>query len=117
MIIYWGGWATNSKLFITVLIGYVLLAAFQLAGRGSKNRPLLEFKAGAVWVLPWFIAMALISWLCDPASHPSLFGWVFLINVVVTVGIYYLAMRMRLPKDRVEAHIREAEHESADVEA
>ncbi|HEY5320100.1 MAG TPA: APC family permease [Galbitalea sp.] len=112
MIIFWAGWTTNSKLFITVLIGYVLLIVFHFTGRGSKDRPLLEFKAGAAWVLPWFAAMALISWLCDPASHPDLFGWVFLINIVVTVVIYYLAMRMRLPKDRVEHLIREVEEES-----
>jgi hypothetical protein len=37
---------------------------------------------------------------------------VFLINIVVTVVIYYLAMRMRLPKDRVEHLIREVEEES-----
>jgi amino acid transporter len=116
MIIYWGGWSTNSKLFAAVLIGYVLLAVFQIVGRNSDHRPALEFKAGATWVLPWFIAMALISWLCDPASHPALFGWVFLINVVVTVAIYYLAMRMRLPRDRVEHLIAEAENESADEE-
>jgi len=117
MIIYWGGWATNAKLFITILIGYVLLAIFQVTGRGSTRRPRLEFKAGALWVLPWFAVMALISWLCDPATHPHLFFWVFLINAVVTVVIYYVAIRMRLPKDRVEEHIREAEDESADEEA
>lgn len=116
MIIYWGGWATNAKLFVTILIGYVLLAIFQVTGRGSKDRPRLEFKAGAVWVLPWFAAMALISWLCDPAAHPELFFWVFLINAVVTVVIYYVAIRMRLPKERVEKHIREAEDESAEEE-
>jgi amino acid transporter len=114
MIIYWGGWATNAKLFITILIGYLLLVIFQVTGRNSGRRPRLEFKAGAMWVLPWFAVMALVSWLCDPASHPHLFFWVFLINAVVTVVIYYVAIRTRLPKDRVEAHIHEAENESVD---
>jgi amino acid transporter len=117
MIVYWAGWATNAKLFITILIGYVLLAIFQFTGRKSRNRPRLEFAAGAVWVLPWFVVMALISWLCDPATHPQLFFWVFLINAVVAVVIYYVAIRSRLPKARVEAHIREAENESTDEEA
>ncbi|BDZ48276.1 amino acid permease [Frondihabitans sucicola] len=116
MIIYWGGWSTNSKLFVTILIGYVLLVVFQLSGRRKANRPLLEFKAGAVWVLPWFAAMALISYFFDPATHPSLFNWVFLINIVVTVAVYYLAMRMRLPRDRVDEHIRDAENESLEEE-
>jgi hypothetical protein len=29
MIVYWAGWDTNKKLFITVLIGCVFLAAFR----------------------------------------------------------------------------------------
>ena len=68
----------------------------------------------AGWLLPWFAAMALISWLCDPETHPELFGWVFLINIVVTVVIYFLAMRFRLSRERTDEHIRDAEDESAE---
>jgi amino acid transporter len=114
MIIYWAGWATNSKLFITVLIGYVVLVLFQLAGRKSENRSRLQFRAGAVWVLPWFVAMALVSWLCDPTDHPALFGWVFLINAAVTVGVYFLAMKTRLTRQQIEANVAEVENESAE---
>jgi amino acid transporter len=117
MIVYWAGWATNSKLFATILIGYVLLLIFQLVGKARGDRPKLDFREGAVWLLPWFAAMALISWLCDPEAHPELFGWVFLINIVVTVVIYFLAMRFRLSKERTDEHIRDAEDESAEEEA
>jgi len=116
MIVYWAGWATNSKLFATILIGYVLLLIFQLVGKARGSRPKLDFREGAVWLLPWFAAMALISWLCDPEAHPELFGWVFLINIVVTVAIYFLAMRFRLSKERTDEHIRDAEDESAEEE-
>jgi amino acid transporter len=117
MIIYWAGWETNSKLFITVLIGYLVLAIFQLVGRRNKNRTRLQFRAGAIWVLPWFVAMALISWLCDPTDHPKLFGWVFLINAVVTVSIYFLAMKTRLSREQIEENVKEAENESAEEES
>ena len=113
MIVFWGGWDTNKKLFITILIGYVLLVIFQLTGDKSR-KPTFDFKAGAIWVLPWFICMTLVSWLFDPSSHPHAFYWVFLINLVVAAGIYFLALRSRLPKEAVEHHIAEAENESAD---
>jgi amino acid transporter len=111
MIVYWGGWATNSKLFATVLIGYIFLIAVRFTGRGNKRQGLLEFRTGATWIIPWFAAMALISWTCDPSTNPQMFGWVFLINIAITIGIFYLAIRMRLPREDVEANIREVEDE------
>jgi amino acid transporter len=113
MIVYWAGWETNQKLFATIVIGYVILLVWQLVGRARGHRPQLDLKVGAVWLLPWLAAMALVSWLCDPEAHPELFGWVFLINAVVTVVIYVLAMRFRLPKERTDELIREAEEEAA----
>ena len=61
--------------------------------------------------------MALVSWLCDPGAHPELFGWVFLINAVVTVVVYLLAMRFRMPKASIDDHIAEAEEEAAEERA
>ncbi len=116
MIVSWAGWATNSKLFATILIGYVILLILQLVGRARGTRPRLDLREGAVWLLPWFAAMAFVSWLCDPETHPELFGWAFLINIVVTVVVYILAMRFRLPKERTDEHIRAAEDESAEEE-
>ncbi|SDS24806.1 APC family permease [Microlunatus soli] len=113
MIVFWGGWETNKKLFITILIGYVLLVAFQLIG---KKAPPLDFKAGAIWVIPWFLCMLAISFFFDPTNHPKAFYWVFLINLVVSAGIYLLAIRSRLPLDAVQHHITDAENESAEEE-
>ncbi len=73
MIVSWAGWITNQKLFATIIIGYVLLLVFELVG-DRRLKPALDFKAGAVGVLPWFVAMALVSWLMDPKAHPDLFG-------------------------------------------
>ncbi len=109
MIVFWGGWDTNKKLFITVLIGYVLLLIFQLVAR---NKSRLDFRAGAIWVLPWFACMVLISYFFDPSTHPGAFGWVFLINLVVAAGIYWLAIRSHLTVAEVQEHIESAEHES-----
>ncbi|HEV7167067.1 MAG TPA: hypothetical protein VGN49_03765, partial [Micrococcaceae bacterium] len=92
-----------------------LLVVFQLVG-DRKLKPSLDFKAGAIWVIPWFVLMALISWLFDPKSHPEMFGWVFLINAAVSVFIFYLALYARLPVEKVQHYIAEAEHESEEEE-
>ncbi|MFI5085780.1 MAG: APC family permease [Actinomycetales bacterium] len=113
MIVYWGGWTTNSKLFITILLGYILLVVFQLVG-DRKAKPALDFKAGFSWVVPWFVLMALVSYFMDPSTHPDLFGWAFLVNAVITVVIFYVALRVHLPMDKVKHYIADAEHESVE---
>lgn len=115
MIVYWAGWDTNKKLFITVLIGYVFLAAFRY-WPGNPRLP-LDLRAGAPWVVPWLVGMALISWLGDPNRHPAAFNWVFLINAGFSVAIFYLAVHVRAGRDTIERHIEDAQNESAEEEA
>ncbi|OMH24677.1 amino acid permease [Tersicoccus phoenicis] len=115
MIVYWGGWTTNAKLFITIALGYILLVIFQFVG-DRKRKPPLDFRAGAIWVIPWFALMALVSWLFDPKSRPDMFGWMFLINAVISVVIFYLALYAALPVYKVKHYIAEAEHESEEEE-
>ncbi|WP_111719471.1 APC family permease [Homoserinimonas sp. OAct 916] len=112
MIIFWAGWDTNYKLFITILIGYVALVIFELTGKLRK--PALDFKVGAAWVIPYLVAMTLFSWLMDPNTHPALFGWAFLVNIVITGGIFILAVRVHLPKAQMEAYMADSEGESED---
>jgi amino acid transporter len=113
LIVFWAGWQTNWKLFLTVLIGYVLLAVFELLGKG-RDRPPLDLRAG-IWVLPWFASLVLVSWLMDPETRPELFGWAFLVIAVISAAIFALALRVHLPKDRIDEHtdaaVVEAAHE------
>ena len=44
LIVLWAGWDTNWKLFVAVLLGFVLLAVFHLTGRGAM--PQMHWKAG-----------------------------------------------------------------------
>ena len=37
LIVYWAGWETNKKLFITILIGYVLLVVSHLIGAARRT--------------------------------------------------------------------------------
>lgn len=118
MIVYWGGWDVNKKLFLTVLIGYVVLAGYHVVSRRhseSGEAPAglqLAWRSG-YWVIPWFGGLALISWLADPTRHPGAFNWVFLINLAFCAVIFALALRTRLPRAVIDRHIAEAEDESS----
>jgi amino acid transporter len=116
LIVYWAGWNTNWKLFATIGIGFVLLAVFELLGRGST--PDLDWRAGATWALPWLAGLALLSWAGDYDGGRGWIGlgWGFVLNLVLAAVVYLLALRFRLPTDRVREHIAHA-HEEAEAEA
>ncbi|MFI0940607.1 APC family permease [Streptomyces sp. NPDC021020] len=112
LIVYWAGWNTNWKLFATIGIGFVLLAVFEITGRGRA--PQLDLRAGATWSLPWLGGLALTSWAGDYDGGMGWIGlgWGFVVNLALAALVYLLALRVRLPLSRVEEHVREAEEES-----
>ncbi|MGH8861442.1 MAG: APC family permease [Jatrophihabitantaceae bacterium] len=125
LIVYWAGWTVDWKLFVTVLIGFVMLGVFQLTGRGTT--PALDWRAGATWVLPWLGGLCLISYLgdypdtaTDPNAgntHDITFGWGFVLLLALSILVYVLALRVRLPKARVEQNIDDTAAEAAAEDA
>jgi amino acid transporter len=115
LIVYWSGWDVDWKLFVAVLLGFVLLGVFHLTGKGDM--PPMDWRAGASWVVPWLAGQCLISYLGDypdpAAGNRQLFGfgWGFVVVLVFTAIIYAIAMRSRLTRDRIEAHIADTEVE------
>ncbi len=59
LIIYWGGWNTDWKLFAAVGIGFVLLAISYLT-KANPERPSLDWRA-AIWIWPYLGGMAAMS--------------------------------------------------------
>jgi amino acid transporter len=117
LIVYWAGWETNWKLFVTVALGFVLLAALHLWG---KDMPALQWRAGATWILPWLAGLCLISYLGDypdKSKHVGNtatigFGSGFLVILVLTALVWFLALRVRLPREVVEENVKETEAEA-----
>jgi amino acid transporter len=100
VIVYWAGWNTNWKLFVAILIGVLLLAAYRRFAPGP-HRP-LEWRAG-IWLVPWLGALALISYLGSygKGSQDVLgLGSGVLVIAVLSAIVYVLAYRMRLPAER-----------------
>ncbi|HEU0256517.1 MAG TPA: APC family permease [Microbacteriaceae bacterium] len=122
MIMFWAGWSTNFKVIITILIGYAVLVLFQLFGH-KEGRPPLLFKVGAAWIIPWFALYGLVSFFF---SDSAVFGtawvqhsffWVFLVNAVVSAFIYWLALKITLPKRLIDQYVADAARESASDDA
>ena len=112
LIVYWSGWATDWKLFIAVLIGYVVLILHE--ARNHEVTPPLEFRSGS-WVVAWLVGLAIISWL---GSYPEAsahagnlgflgFGWAIIVIAVFSALIMWLATGLRLPTERVLDHLKE----------
>jgi amino acid transporter len=108
VVVYWAGWNTNWKLFVAILIGLVLLAAFRRISPGP-HRP-LEWRAG-IWLVPWLGGLALISYLGSygKGSQDVLgLGSGVLVIAALSAIIYFLAYRMRLPSERTRELVQTA---------
>ena len=129
-IILFSGWPVVWKLVLAILVGFALLA-ISLATSAPENRPSLDIRAGA-WVWPYLIGLLVISYFgsftaTDPLSPDWLkggagqlaFGLDVLVMAVFSVGIYVLAIRLRLPSAQALEYIgdltTEAEAEEAEV--
>jgi amino acid transporter len=105
-LILWSGWATDYKLGIAILLGYVILAlnhVFHL----NPRRPEFELRS-AVWLPVYLVGMGLIVYLSDfgPLSNPVFPLWWDMVAVAVfSVAIYFWAMRVALPTHKIEALI------------
>jgi amino acid transporter len=107
LIVYWAGWDTNAKLFLAVLLGFVLLGLHELASRGRT--PVLDLRHGT-WALVWLGGLCLISYLGSfpdrSAGAGNLgvidFNYGFLATFVLSALVMWLAQRYRLPAERVE---------------
>jgi amino acid transporter len=116
MIVYWSGWDVDWKLMVAVLLGFVLLGIFTLAGQ--VHLPDLAFKSGAAWVLPWLVGVTVISYF---GSYPEpgagnrgdlSFEWSLVLMGVLSVIVYALAYRFRLSPEETARHIAESEEEA-----
>ena len=125
-LILFSGWAVVWKLLVAIAIGFVLLG-LSFATTAPEERPSLEWR-NAAWLLPFMIGLGVISYLSsfDTKSKSSFlglngptgtlpFGWDVLVMAVFALGIYALAIRLRLPRTAVDAHVgdmtQEAEEE------
>jgi amino acid transporter len=129
-IIYWSGWQTVTTLMVAMVIGYALIAisyAFNLNPRAPK----LDWGA-ALWIIPYFVGILGISYIGE-FGPGGIIGGVGVFKHVLDKGgtnplgwspngvlygglamsaawsliIYYVAMRKRLPVEKVDEYVRD----------
>jgi amino acid transporter len=120
-IILWSGWDTVYKLFISVAIGYLVLIANRVFNL-NPIKPELHLRA-ASWLPLYLLGMLLVTWQSQTfdqsnglyqdagwgtPNHPWFsFGWDMGVVAALSLVVYYWAMQVALPKERIEAMIEE----------
>jgi amino acid transporter len=109
LLILWSGWTTDWKLGVAILIGYVILAA-NVVFKLNPVTPQLDLKA-ALWLPVYLVGTGLIVYLSDfgPLKNPVFPLWWDIVAVAVfSLAIYFWAMRVALPTQRMEDTINRA---------
>jgi amino acid transporter len=109
LLILWSGWTTDWKLGVAILIGYVILIANRLFNL-NPTAPLLDFKA-AQWLPVYLVGMGLIVYLSDfgPLKNPIFPLWWDMVAVAAfSLIVFYWALRVALPTDRIQRLIDES---------
>jgi amino acid transporter len=107
LIVFWAGWTTNWKLFVAILLGFVLLGAQMAFAR--ERMPKMDWRAG-IWILPWLASLALVSYLgpyTKEAAHVLSEASGAVCILAISVAVYVAAYKSRLPADRVRELIDE----------
>ncbi len=118
LIVYWSGWLTGWKLYIAVLLGFVLLAVFKVFGGVRQGK--FHFRQGFSWLFPWLGGLALVSYLGSfpdkSAGAGNLgvlnFGWSALILAALSVLVYVIALNVCLSPEDVNEHIEQFRREA-----
>jgi amino acid transporter len=116
LIFYWSGWTKIWKLMIAVLIGLVIFAIHEIVNK--HKTPELELRSG-IWVVVWLGGLTLISWL---GAYPEMgehagnlgligVGWGVPVLAVFALLVMWLAIRERLPSEKVKANLEKAQKE------
>ena len=110
LLILWTGWDTVWRLGVAISIGYVILAVTRLFGLNSHS-PQLDLRA-ASWLPFYLVGMGAIVYLSDfgPMSSPVFPLWWDMVAVAVfSLAIYFWAMAVALPTERIEEMIGDVE--------
>lgn len=101
LIVFWTGWATNWKLYLTILLGYAAFALYWTLERDRSRIAPLQIRSGW-WVIPWLGGLALLSLLSHYGGGLGVLtvGWGELAVAVFSAAIYALAVATRLAPEK-----------------
>ena len=103
--IYWSGWTTLWKLYVAIVIGFVLFAIYRAVQSSRKGIPPgakdLQLRSRG-WILPWLVGIGIISAFgqYDAAVTVIPEWWDLILVAAWSLVIHYLAVRMVMPTMR-----------------
>jgi len=109
LLILWSGWTTDYKLGMAILIGYAILAANRIF-KLNPITPVLDLRA-ATWLPVYLVGMGLIVYLSDfgPLKNPVFpLWWDMLAVAVFSLAIFFWALHVALPSEKIEATIAQS---------
>jgi amino acid transporter len=115
LILYWGGFEYTWKIAVALVVGLVIFGI----GTQVAQTDVMAMLRPAAWIGPWILGSVIIGALgrYGTGSHSWLPQWVDLVVVVVfSLAIFYWAVILTMPHDKVEAAIAK-DREQIDYEA
>ena len=111
LIVLFTGWTINSKMFIAIGIGLVLLAASQLT-RPREQRVELDW-ASSAWMWPWLLGLLVLSLVSSFTGGKNYlhFGADMGVTAAFSLIIYFFALRCRLPAAAVQERMKSSADE------
>ena len=117
LVIYCTTWPTLWRLYICIVVGFVLLGIGRVVNP-SEFIPRLDFRSSS-WLWPYFIGLGVISYL-SPTDFGGIgvipFGLDLAIVAAFSIAIYYYAMSVRLTPEEVRSHVADARAEAEEEE-
>ncbi len=110
LLILWSGWDTDWRLGVAIAIGYLVLTVTRVFRLNSYS-PQLDLRA-ASWLPFYLVGMGAIVYLSDfgPLKNPVFPLWWDMVAVAIFATIiYFWAMAVALPTERIEEMIGEVE--------
>jgi len=108
LVILWSGWATDWKLGVAILLGYVILAVSR-GFRLNSHEPVLQWRA-AQWLPVYLVGLGIIVYLSPygPLKNPVIpLWWDMVVTALFSLAIYYWALAVALPSATIQRMIDE----------
>jgi amino acid transporter len=103
LIMYWGGFETNWKLAVAMLVG---LALFAIGAWGMRTGALRTIR-NASWMAPWLGGHVVLGWLGRYGGGRNILpNWVDVgVVIVFALVVFYWAIALRLSKENAAAEV------------
>lgn len=123
-IVYFAGWSNIFWLYVFIIVGFVIFAAYQLA-IPAHRRTRIEWQS-AYWIIPWLAGLAIISWQGQyTSSVTTVFGltlnptlnigqwWDLGLIAIFSLAIYYWATNSGMSRRKVQEAVESVEAEAS----